>query len=47
MAEMQQLSQQGKVDHQKVKRMMEESREMFRKDYESPGLFSRWLSLRG
>ena len=47
MAEMQQLSQQGKVDHQKIKRMMDESREIFRRDYESPGLFSRWLSFRG
>ncbi|KAL1643361.1 hypothetical protein SLS61_009283 [Didymella pomorum] len=47
MAEMQQLSQQGKVDHQKIKRTVDKSREMFRRDYESPGLFSRWLSLRG
>ena len=45
MAEMQQLSQQGKVDHQKVKMMMERRQEMFRKEYASPGLFSRWLSL--
>jgi len=44
---MQQLSQQGKVDHQKARMMMERRQEMFRKDYESPGLFSRWLSLRG
>jgi hypothetical protein len=46
MVEMQQLSQQGKVDHQRVKMMMERRQEMFRRDYKSPGLFSRWLSLR-
>ncbi|KAJ8116888.1 hypothetical protein OPT61_g1789 [Boeremia exigua] len=40
MAEMQQLAQQGRVDHQKVKMMMERRQEMFRRDYESPGLFS-------
>ncbi|KAF1348355.1 thaumatin family protein [Lizonia empirigonia] len=47
MAEMQQLSQQGKVDHQKARMMMEKRQEMFKKDYESPGLFFRWMSLRG
>lgn len=47
MDEMQQLAQQGRVDHQKVRRLMEERQEMFRRDYEAPGLFSKWLSLRG
>ncbi|KAG9202364.1 hypothetical protein G6514_004338 [Epicoccum nigrum] len=41
---MQQLSQQGHVDHRKARLTMERRQEMFRKDYESPGLFSRWLS---
>lgn len=47
MDEMQQLAQQGRVDRQKVRRLMERRKEMFRRDYEAPGLFSRWLSLRG
>jgi hypothetical protein len=46
MAEMQQLSQQGKVDHQKARMLMDRRQEMFKRDYVAPGLFSKWLSFR-